>query len=106
MISATLDATEKLGKSIQYGISMPGREAASLMSAVKAGVESLKKNSATFKFSSLFGTKPKFGSGAKPTAPYQSRVIPYPPARIGSASLGSAGEYDRTKVGDKGPSGL
>jgi hypothetical protein len=54
MVTSTLDATAALGRAIQHGISVPGREIAGLVSGAKAMLESLR------------GSAKGFGSGARP----------------------------------------
>jgi hypothetical protein len=54
MVSSTLDATAALGKAIQHGISVPGREIAGLVSGAKAMLESMR------------GSARGFGSSARP----------------------------------------
>ena len=90
MLSGALDATVKLGKAIEHGITQPGRELAGLVSGAKATVDSLLDQSSGLsqdlvgKISSFFAKKvgPKVTEKPRPvpayrTNPAQPNVKPF-----------------------------
>ena len=69
MISSTLDATARLGRAIEHGITQPGREVAGVLSGVKAAFETLVQRGGALK---------NFGFGVKQAPkPYRAPVVPY-----------------------------
>lgn len=79
MISSTLDATAKIGKAIERGISIPGREIAGIVSGAKATIDSLLKSA------KAAGAKPV---GRTPAGAYRASSPVSPSARPESAGSG------------------
>jgi hypothetical protein len=106
MVTGTLDATARLGKAIERGISIPGRELAGVVAGAKAAADHLMHHDSALRsfvgrFSSLFGGQPTSPSDAPrsytpPTQAYRSLgVLPPAAERIPPVHVPPSNKYDQ-----------
>ncbi len=106
MVSGALDATTRIGKAIEHGITQPGRELAGLVSGAKATADSFLKHSGDMggqvvsKIIAMFGKSKKPGStSTRPVPAYRANpaqaasVVPFS-SMANAAGSGISGDME------------